>query len=178
MAVVLFVHNLTCTLNDTGHTYDLSACSINRFYQYVQSQFNLAENLRCANPCFYHQNQAGRWQYKPCLVGHFCMEADVIFWEKKLRNWCASYISIWPLLVETDLFKFKQVRLLFSNWTCPISRMLLWHKSSSSFCAWTKRWLWAHKMIVHYSTKVNAQVIWEAVYLWRQSNSALFCKTS
>ena len=178
MAAVLFVHNLTYTLNDTGHTYDLSACSINRFYQCVQNQFNLAENLRCANPCFYHQNQAGRWQYKPCLVGHFCMEADVIFWEKKLRNWCASYISIWPLLVETDLFKFKQVRLLFSNWTCPISRMLLWHKSSSSFCAWTKRWLWAHKMIVHYSTKVYAQVIWEAVYLWRQSNSALFCKTS
>ena len=83
MAVVLFVHNLTCTLNDTGHTYDVSACSINRFYQYVQNQFNLAENLRCANPCFYPQNQAGRWQYKPCLVGHFCMEADVIFWEEK-----------------------------------------------------------------------------------------------
>ena len=93
--------------------------------------------------------------------------------EKKLKNWCASYISIWPLLVETDLFKFKQVRLL-----CQISRMLLWHKSSSSFCAWTKRWLWAHKMIVHHSTKIYAQVIWEAVYSWRQSNSALFCKTS
>ena len=72
--------------------------------------------------------------------------------EKKLSNWCAPYISIWPLLVvETDLFKFKQVRLL-----CPISRMLLWQKSSSSFCAWTKRWLWAQKMIFHYSTKVYA----------------------
>ena len=106
MAVVLFVHNLTCTLNDTGHTYDLSACSINRFYQYVQNQFNLAENLRCANPCFYHQNQAGGWQYKPCLVGHFCMVADVIFWERK--NWKID-------VRLTSAFDHSLLKLIFSN---------------------------------------------------------------